>query len=395
MNIGIVCYASVGGSGIVATELAKSLAARGHDVHVLSTDTPFRLGELPAGPDVSPRGDAGLSAVPRAAVPARRWPTRSSRSRARTGSTSSTRTTPCRTRRRRISRKQILRVAGSRRRVPRVITTLHGTDITLRRQRSLVRGDRRVLDRASPTASRRCPRACARDTYRELGGRASDRASFRTSSTATSTSAHPEPRRSARATARDGCEKLVIHVSNFRPVKRVAGGGRGVRADRGDGAGAAAAGRRRPGPRRRRSTRRKRSASSTHVRRRSASRIRSFRCCRSSDVFLLPSAQESFGLAALEAMACEVPVVASRVGGLARSHRSRRHRLSARAVRPRRAWPRAVRAADRSRAARARRRCADAARCRKRFCRDLIVPQYEAFYAEILGASGIRSCDQR
>ena len=35
-----------------------------------------------------------------------------------------------------------------------------------------------------------------------------------------------------------------------------------------------------------------------------------------SDLFLLPSAQESFGLAALEAMACEVPVVASRVGGL-------------------------------------------------------------------------------
>jgi N-acetyl-alpha-D-glucosaminyl L-malate synthase BshA len=35
-----------------------------------------------------------------------------------------------------------------------------------------------------------------------------------------------------------------------------------------------------------------------------------------SDVFLLPSAQESFGLAALEAMTCEVPVVASRVGGL-------------------------------------------------------------------------------
>src|SRR4029078_5251848 len=35
-----------------------------------------------------------------------------------------------------------------------------------------------------------------------------------------------------------------------------------------------------------------------------------------SDLFLLPSLQESFGLAALEAMACEVPVVASRVGGL-------------------------------------------------------------------------------
>jgi glycosyltransferase involved in cell wall biosynthesis len=35
-----------------------------------------------------------------------------------------------------------------------------------------------------------------------------------------------------------------------------------------------------------------------------------------ADVLLLPSEQESFGLAALEAMACEVPVVATRVGGV-------------------------------------------------------------------------------
>ena len=43
VNIGIVCYASLGGSGIVATELGQHLAERGHDVHLLSSDPPFRL----------------------------------------------------------------------------------------------------------------------------------------------------------------------------------------------------------------------------------------------------------------------------------------------------------------------------------------------------------------
>src|SRR6185436_17218850 len=42
MNIGIVCYASVGGSGVVATELAHALALRGHRVHLISSDLPFR-----------------------------------------------------------------------------------------------------------------------------------------------------------------------------------------------------------------------------------------------------------------------------------------------------------------------------------------------------------------
>ena len=107
----------------------------------------------------------------------------------------------------------------------------------------------------------------------------------------------------------------MIHVSNFRPVKRVAaavevfarspphvpcppadgrrwaGSGRGVV----------------PGPR---AGRRRRRA----VRWRAGSGRAA--AVRRPTSFLLPSAQESFGLAALEAMACEVPVVASRVGGL-------------------------------------------------------------------------------
>src|ERR1051325_2926464 len=42
MNVGIVCYASIGGSGVVATELAHALALRGHEVHLISSDLPFR-----------------------------------------------------------------------------------------------------------------------------------------------------------------------------------------------------------------------------------------------------------------------------------------------------------------------------------------------------------------
>lgn len=43
MKIGIVCYPSIGGSGIVATELGKSLSRRGHQVHFFSYDIPHKL----------------------------------------------------------------------------------------------------------------------------------------------------------------------------------------------------------------------------------------------------------------------------------------------------------------------------------------------------------------
>src|SRR5206468_10518096 len=43
MKIGITCYPSYGGSGVVATELGKELASRGHDVHFISYALPIRL----------------------------------------------------------------------------------------------------------------------------------------------------------------------------------------------------------------------------------------------------------------------------------------------------------------------------------------------------------------
>ena len=43
LNIGITCYPSVGGSGVLAAALGESLADRGHDVHFISYERPFRL----------------------------------------------------------------------------------------------------------------------------------------------------------------------------------------------------------------------------------------------------------------------------------------------------------------------------------------------------------------
>jgi L-malate glycosyltransferase len=103
-----------------------------------------------------------------------------------------------------------------------------------------------------------------------------------------------------------------------------------------------------------------------------------------SDVFLLPSAQESFGLAALEAMACEVPVVASRVGGLPEvvSHGEtgflhepgdldQMAQSAIRLLTDRSLHARVAKAASRS--------------VNQRFCDKKIVPVYEAYYEEVLG----------
>jgi N-acetyl-alpha-D-glucosaminyl L-malate synthase BshA len=43
VNIGIVCYPTIGGSGVVATELGHELASRGHKVHFITYEIPFRL----------------------------------------------------------------------------------------------------------------------------------------------------------------------------------------------------------------------------------------------------------------------------------------------------------------------------------------------------------------
>ncbi len=46
LKIGITCYPTVGGSGVVATELGKMLAERGHEIHFISSSIPFRLNKI-------------------------------------------------------------------------------------------------------------------------------------------------------------------------------------------------------------------------------------------------------------------------------------------------------------------------------------------------------------
>jgi N-acetyl-alpha-D-glucosaminyl L-malate synthase BshA len=102
-----------------------------------------------------------------------------------------------------------------------------------------------------------------------------------------------------------------------------------------------------------------------------------------ADLFLLPSSQESFGMAALEAMACEVPVIASRVGGLPEVVQDGvtgylcdlddLDGMAARGV-----------AVLQDAALRKRIGAAAAEHVRTNFCEGGIVPQYEQFYRDVL-----------
>jgi len=104
-----------------------------------------------------------------------------------------------------------------------------------------------------------------------------------------------------------------------------------------------------------------------------------------ADLFLLPSDLESFGLAALEAMACEVPVVATNVGGLPEVVE---HGVDGYLFKPREVEIGARYALeilsqqDRGRA------MGQIARvnARKKYCANDVIPLYEAYYRRVIGA---------
>jgi N-acetyl-alpha-D-glucosaminyl L-malate synthase BshA len=309
MRIGIVCYASVGGSGVVATELATSLARRGHEVHVLSSEIPFRLREQ--------TGPVTFHAVETPAYPLFREPQY-------VLSLSTKIVNVARTHALDIIHahyavphaagaylaRQILASHGAA--VPKVVTTLHGTDITLVGADPSYRETVAFCIEQSDGVTA-VSESLRDDTYRHL--RLSSPIVVVPNFLDCSRYAPmPDPALRARVCPPDRYDSLLLHVSNFRPVKRldaVVDVFRRVRARRrakivlvGDG------------PERGRVEALAREAGlAEHLE--ILGEMDDVRPLLSvADAFLLPSAQESFGLAALEAMACGAPVVASRVGGL-------------------------------------------------------------------------------
>jgi N-acetyl-alpha-D-glucosaminyl L-malate synthase BshA len=377
MNIGMVCYPSVGGSGIVATELGKALADRGHRVHFLSSEPPFRLGGYHPGitfhgvhtpgyplfrePQylltlankiVQVSRAFGLDiihahyAIPHAAAA--------------------------------YLARQIL-LSTNHGKAPRVITTLHGTDITLLgSDPSYSETVAFCIDRSDGITA--VSESLKRDTYRDLPVRGEIRVIHNFLDIAVHHRVEAAELRS-RICPPAEFSHLVIHVSNFRPVKQVESVVRIFERIRhrvpaklalvGDG------------PELGQVMRLVKDLGLGGSVDAMGEQDEIVPLLSASDVFLLPSRQESFGLAALEAMACEVPVVASSVGGLPEVIRPGIDGF----LHP----PEALDAMAESALslltdAGLHRRVADAGRQRvvEQFSAEVVVPRYEEYYRDVI-----------
>jgi N-acetyl-alpha-D-glucosaminyl L-malate synthase BshA len=308
MNIGIVCYASIGGSGVVASELAHCLAGRGHKTHVISSDMPFRL----RGPEAGIR----FHRVETPGYPLFREPQY---------------LLALANRLVQVSRAHHLDIVHAHYAIPHAaaaylarqilaatpdgpvpctITTLHGTDVTiLGADPSYRETVAFCIDQSDAVTT--VSESLRDDTRREMRVKSP----IEVIPNFLDCSFHrrvPDP--ALRARLCPAGEKLVVHVSNMRPVKQVDAVVKvfaGIR-ERID-ARLALVG---EGPELAKAQELVAELGLTpHVELIGEAQD-IVGLLSAADLFLLPSLQESFGLSALEAMACGVPVVASRVGGL-------------------------------------------------------------------------------
>ncbi len=308
MKIGITCYPTYGGSGVVATELGIELAARGHQVHFITSSAPFRLTGREANIylhqvetyhyPLFEHAPYDLALATRMAEVAEFYQLDLLHVHYAIPHSLSA-----------YLAKQMLATRGIH--LP-FITTLHGTDITLvgldRSYLPITRFGIEQSDGVTAISSYlrdRTHEAFSIDTPIEV---------IRNFVNCDVYTHHPDQIREMRPRFAAPDEKLLVHLSNFRPVKRVqdvikvfAQVARELPSRLlliGDGP--------------------DRSTAEYLARELGVSDRIHFlgkqdnvnELLPLADLMLLPSEMESFGLAALEAMACRVPPIATNIGGI-------------------------------------------------------------------------------
>jgi N-acetyl-alpha-D-glucosaminyl L-malate synthase BshA len=373
MKIGIVCYPTHGGSGVVASELAIGLAKKGHEIHIVSYAPPFRLRTF--------HRNIFVHEIEVATYPLFKYP-------------------PYElglvTKLVELAETHDLDIIHAHYAVPhaasaylakqifnsqrlKTITTLHGTDITLvGADPSFQRVVKFAIEKSDGVTA--VSRYLMKRTVEEFDIRREIRVipNFIDAS-------RPGQNRdlcSREAYAPKG-EKILMHASNFRPVKRI-----------GDVVRIFARVRERmpakllligEGPERlfiQQLVKDLKIGSDVFFLGEQDQLEPLFFC---ADLFLLPSEQESFGLTALEAMNCGVPVIATRVGGLPEviAHGETGYLFPVGDVADMAAESVSL-LSDRARYERFKSQAR--ARAIGLFTADQIIPQYEAFYEEVLSS---------
>jgi N-acetyl-alpha-D-glucosaminyl L-malate synthase BshA len=367
----------VGGSGIVATELAKSLARRNHQVHLISTEPPFRLGDYEAG--------LAFHRVHTPSYPLFREPqyllslatqivmlSREFKFDVVHAHYAIPHATAAY-----LARQILASTPGAH--VPKVITTLHGTDITLLgSDPSYSETVAFSIEQSDGVTA--VSESLKRETYQSLPLKRD----IKVIPNFLECDVHKKrdlPDLRARLCPPDRYDKLIIHLSNFRPVKRVEAVvdifervRAKVRAKLifvGEGPELNKA---------MRLVHEKDLACDVEA---LGEQDQVVPLLSVSDLFLLPSWQESFGLAALEAMACGVPVVASRVGGLPEVVEEGVSGFL-RAPEDTNGMAEACIQLLTDPVLHTRFSKAGLDRVRRHFCSKLVVPQYEAYYQEVI-----------
>ena len=213
MNIGITCYPTYGGSGIVATELGLELAARGHEVHFITYANPIRLD--PGTPRIH------YHEVEVSSYPLFQYPPYCLALASRMAEVAETYdldvlhvhyAIP-----HSISAMLAQQMLAPKRRLP-FLTTLHGTDITLvGTDRSYFPITKFSIEKSDGITS--ISEYRRRETVKVFGGANEIRV---IKNFVNCELYHPDNEKAGAAQYAPADEKLLIHVSNFRPVKRVA-----------------------------------------------------------------------------------------------------------------------------------------------------------------------------